>query len=160
MPGYYLANPENDSVKFYIPEFNVAGKLVYPEKFAELLFPEFPAFNELKISGSFNKENDELDLNSSLTGVNYGSFSADSMLIAVAGTSDGLKYQAKSGLVVEDLLSGKLEISGAFEHSELRTRLRYLDSFSNPYLDLTTRLDTSGNSLISSIHSRPVDLQL
>jgi hypothetical protein len=148
LPGYYLANPENDSVKFYIPEFNVDGNLVYPEKFAELLFPEFPAFNELKISGSFNKENDELDLNSSLTGVNYGSFSADSMLIAVAGTSGGLIYQAKSGLVVGELLSGKLEISGAFEHSELMTRFRYLDSFSNPYLDLTTRLDTSGNSLI------------
>ncbi len=148
LPGYYLANPENDSVRFYIPEFNVTGNLVYPEKFAELLFPEFPAFNELKISGSYNKENDELAMTTSLTGVNYSSISMDSMVFAVTGTSNGLKYQARSGLAVEDILSGDLDISGAFENSELKTRLRYLDSFSNPYLDLAALLDTSGNSLI------------
>lgn len=148
LPGYYLSDYETDSVPFGFPEFDLQGKLEYPEAFARLFFPDYPSFSELELEGSFNPSNDQLNFNLSLPGIVYQNISSDSLKFSARGTSNNLEYNLASDIAMDDLISGFIDLSGAFRNSMLTTRLQYFDSFSNPYIDITLKLDTLGNSTV------------
>jgi len=151
LPGYYLADTEQNSVEFSVPEFQLTGQLEYPEAFARLFFPDFPSFEKLTIDGAYNDNRDEIDFNLSIPGINYNIVFADSLLLSISGTSEKLNYLCLTNFEVENLMTGKLNISGKFENSELITGLRYFDTFSNKYLDLTVQIDTTNENIIVHI---------
>jgi hypothetical protein len=116
-----------------------------------LFFPDLPAFEEFTISGSYNKTDDEIDFNLSMPGITYNSVIADSLNISINGNSEKLKFLFESNLEVGELMTGKFNILGNFDNSELMTTLRYFDSYSNKYIDLTAKVDTADNSFIVNI---------
>ena len=148
LPGYYLADAENDSVTFNLPEIQIAGKLDYPEAFARLFFPDFPAFEKLTVKGAYNKNIDEIDFRMSVSGVNYNTLFADSLIMSVSGSSDELKYTSIASIGIADLMNGKFKVRGNFKNSELISDISYIDTFSKQYLNITARIDTVNESTI------------
>jgi hypothetical protein len=148
LPGYYLSDFVTDSIPFGFPEFDLQGRLEYPEAFARLFFPDYPSFTELELEGSFDPLTDQLTFNVSIPGMIYQNIKSDSLKFSARGTSDNLQYNLATNIVMDDLISGFIDLSGAFRNSMLITRLQYLDSFSNPYLDISLKLDTMGNSTV------------
>ena len=151
LPGYYLSEPGADSVRFDVPEFNLRGKLEFPEAFAKIFFPEFPAFQELVLEGSFSEARDELLFNASIPGLSYGTLITDNLMFSIDGTSERLTYNGAFDLNIQKMLQGNFDLSGTFQDSELISRIKYMDSFSNPYLDFTVHLDTIGNSVLLNV---------
>jgi len=144
LPGHYLS----DSSEFNLPAFNLQGKLNYPEAFARLFFSDLPAFKELNMGGHYNLDSDKLVFNTTMTGVEYGTLSSDSLGMVINGSAEELNYDLFTGIALDDLIMGKFNITGSFENSELISRWRYLDSFSNPYFDFTFQLDSLEESIV------------
>ncbi len=151
LPGYYLADAENDSAKFTLPAFQVAGQLNYPEAFARLFFPDLPAFERLTIDGAYNHTSDEIDFNMSMPGISYNTVFADSLLLSISGSSKRLDYFCHTTFKIEEMIAGKLNIFGKFENSELITGVQYFDSFSTKYLDITTLIVANNEKITAHI---------
>ena len=58
--------------------------------------------------------------------------------------------------MVDELIAGKISLSGAFGNSKLITRLQYFDSFMSPYLDLSAQIINTEKSTL--IHFLPEPL--
>ena len=151
LPGYYLADADNDSVEFNLPDFQVTGQLEYSEAFAHLFFPNFPVFEKLAIDGSYKNSIDEIGLNISISDINYETNNADSLLFSLSGNSKELNYLCYTNFEIEDIIKGKLNISGKFENSEFITDVQYFDSFSNKYLDITTQIIANNENIVAHI---------
>ncbi len=156
LPDYYLTSPENDSVKFYIPDFKINGNFKYPETFAMNYFPGFPAFKGFSIDGFYSKAKDELVMDLAMPGVDNGQVYVDSLYVSVTGNSKGLRYRGGTGFTISEIISGSFILSGAFENSKLLTRLQYSDSFSNPYLDLTAQIINTKKSTLLHFLPKPL----
>jgi hypothetical protein len=151
LPGFYLSEPESDSTDFYLSEFRISGELDYPEAFARVFFPDLPAFEKLTVDGAYYKKSDEFYFNLVVPGIKYNTIYADSLGFFVTGSSTELKYRGVTNFKVDDLMSGKMNVSGEFRNSELITSLNYLDTYSDDYLNLTAQIDISGENLVVHI---------
>ncbi len=148
LPGYYLADPAADTIPFGLPEFDVKGRLDYPEAFARLFFPDLPSFSELIISGSYSDLTEQVLFQFEIPELAYESLYSDTLRFNLKGDHSKLNYNLNAGLKVDDMLQGVAWVSGAFRNSILTTRLKYTDSYSDPYLDISLKLDTLGNSVV------------
>ncbi len=148
LPAYYLSDFETDSIPFGLPEFDLTGKLDFPEAFENIFFPDYPSFKNLKINGSFNHAEDKLDFDLAITDLSFGDIVSDSFYVNIEGTSEKLKYLSNIPLRIDDLLEGAVYMKGAFRNSQLTSHIRYTDSFSNPYMDLAIQLETVGESIV------------
>jgi hypothetical protein len=151
LPSCYLTDKNHDSIEFVIPEFRISGELDYPEAFARIFFPNLPAFKNLTIQSEYNKSNDALSFDLSIPGFLYKSLFTDSLFFSVTGTSKALNYKGMATIEIDDMLKGNLGISGDIKNSKLFTNLAYFDSFSNQYLNLSTRLHSSDSNFIVQI---------
>lgn len=151
LPGFYLSEHESDSVDFYLSEFRISGELVYPEAFARVFFPDLPVFEKLIVDGAYHKKSDEIYFDLLVPGIKYNTIYADSLGFFVTGSSTELKYRGVTNFKVDDLMSGKINVSGEFRNSELITSLNFLDTYSNEYLNLTAHIDTSGENTVVHI---------
>ncbi len=157
LPKFYLEKAQQDSAEFYLPEFQISGNIDYPEAFARLFFPGFPDFKKLTIDGSYNNR-DEITLNMFVSGVNYNAVFADSIMIQATGSSKELQYKCLANIMVNDLVNGKLNLSGYFNDSDIISNFRYYDGFSNQYLNITSKVNSTTKN--TAIHIVPDSLVL
>ncbi|MCU0371010.1 MAG: translocation/assembly module TamB domain-containing protein [Bacteroidales bacterium] len=156
LPSYYIKTDDPDSSGTFLPEFSLEAKIEYPGSFAKQFFPGYPGFEQLIVSGRYEGSTDRLSLNASIPGTYYAGVSADSLQIVVAGSSKVLAYEILSGLNVGDMLKGHVDFTGEIKNGVLASRLIYSDSYGEPYLDLTSRIEEEDDRIILHIYPDPL----
>ncbi|MCB0823330.1 MAG: translocation/assembly module TamB domain-containing protein [Bacteroidales bacterium] len=147
LPGYYLGNVNSDTIPFDFPAFTLEGELDYPEGFANLFFPDLPAFSQLILDGNYNKNSRQLTFNIAVPNLTYNELGTDSLRFSLNGDDQKLNYQFYSHILYDDLITGTLDLAGAFRNSRLTNRLQYFDAYHDPYMDLSFRLDTVNENI-------------
>lgn len=127
---------KGDTSTFKLPDFTLMGKLDYPGNFFPLLFPSWPAFEKLSVNGYHNSVADQFEFSIALPDFTLNNLKADSLFFSASGNSGKLMYHFISTIAVDDIIKGKFLIDGKLQNRELRSELRYFDSYGNRYLDL------------------------
>jgi len=148
LPAYYLADAEDDSVTFSMPDFNIEGQIVFPDSSESFYFPGLPEFTELSIDGAYDRNNDKLAFDFSIPWIRHNDIFIDSLLLSIYGSSAELYFRSKINFFLNDIVEGDLGITGKFKDSELVTNLYYFDTFSNQYLNITAQLQKEEENIL------------
>ncbi len=115
-----------------LQKFDFDLTLKNTELLTEVLFPPLEPFTPGKIYGSFNSEEQKLDLQIKLTNFAYDGASADSLSFIVNSDEQGLDYRfGVKEIKVDTLRIHDLTFAGTAANDTLSSSFRVLDSLNN-----------------------------
>ncbi len=144
------------TVDMSLPNFHIDAHLNYPKAFAQLVLPKDLSFEKIEINGDYSKAENVLEFKILVPKLKYQDYETDSLLLSLTGTSNELYYRLHSGIQLDELITGKIDLSGKYKNSELSSTLSYKDAHFNQFLNIETI--TSFHDQNISIHFIPDNL--
>lgn len=157
LPQYYLSTTI-DTVPFLLPEFELNGKLEYPQAFASHFLAGYPAFDVLNIRGKHVKADDQFFIDASVHKTIINNLELDGANLHMDGSSKEMKVTAFTKIKLGENLKGEVHATGDFKESELFANLVFNDAYGDEYLNFSTQVDTIDNSIL--VHIIPDSLKL
>ena len=148
LPAYYLDEAPGDSVQFNIPGFRIAGQIELPHTSVSSFFPGLPEFAELHVNGAYDKNHDLLNFDFSAPGIRHKDISIDSLILSLSGSSTELDFISQISFILNERIGGDVFFNGKFEGSELITNLRYFDTYSDQYLNITAQIQKEEENIL------------